>query len=75
MPFLRENTVLTVYGGRPPLGRRHVFNLSPGPCLIVVRDTGAQGCNGTSFPTSLYKYIYLNVYYSHLEGQKKKKER
>jgi hypothetical protein len=28
-PFPRENVILTVYRGRPPLGRRRVSNLSP----------------------------------------------
>jgi hypothetical protein len=29
MPFPEENVVLMVHGGRPPLGRHHVSNLSP----------------------------------------------
>jgi hypothetical protein len=28
-PFPEENTVMTVYGGRPLLGRYHVSSLSP----------------------------------------------
>jgi hypothetical protein len=28
MPFLEENVIMMVYGGRPPLGRLRVINLS-----------------------------------------------
>jgi hypothetical protein len=53
MPFLDENTVMTVYGGRPPSGRHHVSNLSSRARLIVVRDTGLRGVMAQSFPISL----------------------
>jgi hypothetical protein len=31
MPFLREDAVMTVYGGRLPLERRRMSKLSPEP--------------------------------------------
>jgi hypothetical protein len=52
MPFPKENAIIKVYGGHPPLGRRRMSSPSPRPQLIAVGDTGAQGCNGTSFPSS-----------------------
>jgi hypothetical protein len=49
-PFPEENDIMTIYGGCPPPGMHHVSSLSPGPQLTAVGDTGAQGCNDTSFP-------------------------
>jgi hypothetical protein len=61
MHFLEENVVLTVYRGRPTLGRHSVSNLSPRAPTHCDWGHGAQGCNGTSFPTSLYIYIYIYI--------------
>jgi hypothetical protein len=48
MPLLREDAVMTVYGGRLPLERHHMSKLSPGPQLIVVWDAEARGFKGTN---------------------------
>jgi hypothetical protein len=58
MPFPRENTVMMVHDGRPPLGRRHVSKLSFRPPTHCGWGMGTQGCKGTNVPTSLYICIY-----------------
>jgi hypothetical protein len=50
--FPKENVVMMFYGGCPPSGRRRVSSLRPRTQVDVVGDTGAKGCNGTSFPSS-----------------------
>jgi hypothetical protein len=52
MPFPKENTVMTVYDGRPLPGRRHVSKLSPGPSTHCGWGVGAQGCKGTNYSRS-----------------------
>jgi hypothetical protein len=53
MTFPEENTIMMVYGGRSPSGRCRMSNLSPRAQLVAIGDMGAQGCNDTSFSTSL----------------------
>jgi hypothetical protein len=73
MPFLEEDAIITVYGGRPPPRRRRVSNVIHGAPTHCGWGHGAHGCNGTSFPVSLYMCVCVceNVYYSRSKGQKK----
>jgi hypothetical protein len=43
MPFPGEDVVMTVYGGRLPLERRHVSKLSPGPNSLWFGTRGHRG--------------------------------
>jgi hypothetical protein len=62
-PFLEENIIMMVYGGRPLSGRRRVSNLSLKAPTCCGLGHGAQGCNNKSFPASLYIYTYpLYIY-------------
>jgi hypothetical protein len=49
-PLPKENIVMTVY--RAPTHWRRMSSLSPRAPTHCGWDTGAQGCNDTSFPSS-----------------------
>jgi hypothetical protein len=50
IPFPREDTVITVYGGILALEARRVSELSLGPPTRCGRGRGAKGFEGTNFP-------------------------
>jgi hypothetical protein len=43
MPFPQEDAIMMVYGGRPPLGRCRMYNLSSGTPTHCSWDTGDIG--------------------------------
>jgi hypothetical protein len=78
MPFLEEDAIITVYGGRPPPRRRRVSNLIHGAPTHCGWGHGAHGCNGTSFPVSLCVCVCVCVcvkmYITVAPRDKRKKE-
>jgi hypothetical protein len=79
-PFLEENIIMMVYGGRPLSGRRRVSNLSLKAPTCCGWEHGAQGCNNKSFPASLYiytysLYIHIKMYITAIPRGKNKKKR
>jgi hypothetical protein len=51
-PFPEENTVMTVYGGCPPLRRRHMSNLNPS-----TPTRSGRGLRGLGVCVCVYIYI------------------
>jgi hypothetical protein len=59
----------------PHRGGAACLTYALGPRLIAVGDMGAQGCNGTSFPISLYIYIYVDVKMYVIVAQREKRDK
>jgi hypothetical protein len=64
MPFPGEDAVMTVYGGRLPLERRHVSKLSPGPNSLWFGTRGHRGVRAQIMCVCVCVCVcvYVNLY-------------